>query len=702
MFVPLTLNLFNFLSHKDTKYVFQNGRPVLFVGENLDDPSQKGNGSGKSSLIEAIHFVLFGSPLRKVNLAELIKKDEKSAMVTFYLKNSVTNQELIIIRSLKPSQELYVEFGGKEIKRSNPNEYNRFILDTIGISKEDLKSFFLITKDSYTPFLLIPDSEKKKIITRFTKSERVDQLIESFPPRLNSIDMEITKSTTKLGAIAKSIKEFDELINSNTEEQWQQGINLQVEKIEVEIESLTEEVEKLRDEMSTQQANKLSVESEEIPEFNKSEYEAKISSQEAELIVVEEGQKSILLKLNELETTYSKTITSKSSQIKEYEIVLRHLKLEEKKQNEEIAQIELLLSGEIECPACTHKFLLPNKQELTLEECQDLLQVLSSELQELKQQISEQENKISLVNKEIIDSKQELSQKEKELLSEKSSLTYTLNHITLLLNNYKKELYDKEREYKRKVNEKEDKILAFQRKIKSLSERILDLNNTITTRFTTMEELLSAQFDPSSSGSLLAQKKKDEAKRELEEETNTTAELYKLLENTKKWQTNFKSFRNYLTNKTIEHISQFSNHFLQRMGSNISIQLEGYKENSTKTVKEEITGVVYKDGFKEGSYGRFSAGERGRIDICIILTFQELINLTCPSGGLDLLCCDEVLDSVDTLGLESIFFSLSDLKKTIILVSQNEINSLSKDTVVFKKEKGETYVYNKSQMLGGD
>ena len=58
-----SIELGNFLSHTDTKLEFDNGVTV-FVGHN---------GSGKSSIIDAITFSLFGQHTRKSNKG-LIKR----------------------------------------------------------------------------------------------------------------------------------------------------------------------------------------------------------------------------------------------------------------------------------------------------------------------------------------------------------------------------------------------------------------------------------------------------------------------------------------------------------------------------------------------------------------------------------------------------------------------------------------------------
>lgn len=157
------------------------------------------------------------------------------------------------------------------------------------------------------------------------------------------------------------------------------------------------------------------------------------------------------------------------------------------------------------------------------------------------------------------------------------------------------------------------------------------------------------------------------------------------LSQTAQWETNFKNFKSYVANQSIANIQDYANLFLRQMGSDLTIKLDGFSELASGKLKEQISVEVLRGGFSEGSYGAFSGGERGRIDVCTILAIQQLINLNCKSGGLDLLICDEILDQIDTLGLESIINSLQNLDRTIMIVSQNDINTLKDYTLTIEK-----------------
>ena len=73
----LPVEILNFLSHSETKLDFDKGVTV-FVGEN---------GAGKSSIIDAITFAMFGKHTRKSNKG-LIKKgnNQTYSKVEFEIK----------------------------------------------------------------------------------------------------------------------------------------------------------------------------------------------------------------------------------------------------------------------------------------------------------------------------------------------------------------------------------------------------------------------------------------------------------------------------------------------------------------------------------------------------------------------------------------------------------------------------------------
>jgi DNA repair exonuclease SbcCD ATPase subunit len=99
-------------------------------------------------------------------------------------------------------------------------------------------------------------------------------------------------------------------------------------------------------------------------------------------------------------------------------------------------------------------------------------------------------------------------------------------------------------------------------------------------------------------------------------------------------------------------------------------------------LREKITSNILRDGFQEGSFFKFSGGEKSRIEIATISGLQQLINFNTNSGGLDILMIDEILESVDGKGIQLIAKSANKLNKTIGLITHVNVPSESDYKIV--------------------
>ena len=104
------IQLKDFIAHRDTKLEFGKG-VTIFVGHN---------GSGKSSIIDAITFALFGKHTRKSN-KNLVRRGAGQAMVQ--MRFALNSREFQATRALGGSgsqsfsQFVLVSDGGKAVNR---------------------------------------------------------------------------------------------------------------------------------------------------------------------------------------------------------------------------------------------------------------------------------------------------------------------------------------------------------------------------------------------------------------------------------------------------------------------------------------------------------------------------------------------------------------------------------------------------------
>lgn len=212
----------NLCSFLELDYTPKQGEATLIFGNNLDSDSQNSNGSGKSALIEAIAIALTGEPLRKVNADEIINDTQDEATITAVLTNAELGEKMTINRRLSRKQPQLIQVvkqtdayddDTEEIKQATVADYNKYILDQIGLSKDDIFGNFILTARKYKSFLASSDKEKKEIINRFSNGVMVDDSIQELQADIapvqevfNAAENKVATCTGRVEAMAAEIE----------------------------------------------------------------------------------------------------------------------------------------------------------------------------------------------------------------------------------------------------------------------------------------------------------------------------------------------------------------------------------------------------------------------------------------------------------------------------------------------------------------
>jgi exonuclease SbcC len=211
----------NIAAFKELTYDLTPGVTTLVFGNNMDNDSQGSNGSGKSALLEAIAIAFTGEPLRKVKIDEIINDSSEEAFVKAVFHNSLSGEDFVVLRALfrKKAQqvECHIYKNGKEInpdetKQSGFSEYNKYILEKIGLSKDDIFSNFILSKHKFQCFLSSSDKDKKEIINRFSNAIIVDDAISALDDDISPAVESLRQAELKVSSIEGSITAMEEQI----------------------------------------------------------------------------------------------------------------------------------------------------------------------------------------------------------------------------------------------------------------------------------------------------------------------------------------------------------------------------------------------------------------------------------------------------------------------------------------------------------
>jgi DNA repair exonuclease SbcCD ATPase subunit len=132
-----------------------SNKTTLIIGEN---------GAGKSTILDALSFVLFGKAFRKISKPQLLNSITKKNLVV-EIEFSIGKQEYKIIRGMSPNVfEIYQ--NGSLIDQSSTSKDYQEILEK-SILKINHKSFcqvVVLGSASFVPFMQLTTSQRREII----------------------------------------------------------------------------------------------------------------------------------------------------------------------------------------------------------------------------------------------------------------------------------------------------------------------------------------------------------------------------------------------------------------------------------------------------------------------------------------------------------------------------------------------------------
>ena len=261
MWNPSKIEIYNLFAHKESVYDFKNNTCTVIFGKNETDRGLENNGAGKTTLFEAICIALTNESLRAIKKDSFINRDEEECKIVFHLHNPVLKMKLRISRQFfrgNKSAKIEIWENDKLNKQVvSVNEANKRVLELIGISREDLLRYFIISQDNRYTFFTASDGEKKEIMNRITSADMINPVIEELDLRYKEknaeykeIDDEIGKLSDKKELLVEQREEV--LANDNTEEELKE-LSEKISEAEEEIGEIDGNLDKWKKAVKTRE-----------------------------------------------------------------------------------------------------------------------------------------------------------------------------------------------------------------------------------------------------------------------------------------------------------------------------------------------------------------------------------------------------------------------------------------------------------------
>ena len=171
------------------------------------------NGSGKSSILDALTFVLFGKPYRDIKLSELVNTaNGKGLEVTCEFK--IGTDTYMIRRGLKPAIfEIYK--NGKEMDMLSTKKLNQDEIDKLlGINLRLFKNIVAVAVTNNKPFLSLPIGDKRALIENIFNIDVLGSMCKDVKKRKTVNNTELDLKTTERRGVVNSIEDNESYIEN--------------------------------------------------------------------------------------------------------------------------------------------------------------------------------------------------------------------------------------------------------------------------------------------------------------------------------------------------------------------------------------------------------------------------------------------------------------------------------------------------------
>jgi hypothetical protein len=235
-----TLKIINFLSIGKTPVVinFQKGLNII-TGINKDLMDRQ-NGVGKTTVIDALYYSLFGETTRELK-KEFITNNITNDTSEISLDFSIDDVKYKIVRSIKPSKCFLYE-NDNDISRDSILNTTEYVLSILELTPEIFNNCICLSVNSTTPFMAQKKIEKRKFIEGIFNLDIFSKMNAKLKEEYNEIKKDISMYSTKSSDLEKTIKFLYESQNRRKEERKnkEQAILANIDKCNSEIEKIKE------------------------------------------------------------------------------------------------------------------------------------------------------------------------------------------------------------------------------------------------------------------------------------------------------------------------------------------------------------------------------------------------------------------------------------------------------------------------------
>ena len=240
----LTVKNFMSVGNQTQAVDFNRERLTLVLGENLDqggDDSGSRNGTGKTTIINALSYALYGTALTNIKRNNLINKTNSKGMVVS-LDFEKDGNQYRIERGRSPTFFKFFINNEEQIEDESQGDSRKtqeYLNDLLGMSHDMFKH--IVALNTYSePFLAMRTNDQRAIIEQLLGITILSEKAENLKEQVRNTKDAITQETLKIEAIQTANSKIETTITSlqNNQRAWLAKKEQDITKLQTAISEL--------------------------------------------------------------------------------------------------------------------------------------------------------------------------------------------------------------------------------------------------------------------------------------------------------------------------------------------------------------------------------------------------------------------------------------------------------------------------------
>lgn len=584
---------------------------TLIRGINKSSKSKSNNGAGKSQILNAIAWGLYGEIPKGVTKAELINSSSKKngCVIVDIEHNNAKAKIERYLSDTKHKDNLYFKIDGED-KRGASNKDTQDNINTfLGIDYSSFITAVLFTMDEDSSFAGKTPSNQDKVFTNLLKMDYLVKAKDIVSIELKKIKTDIISTESTISKNETELSSMNNELNRSRDAKkaWEADKNGRLEDLKSRKKALTDSLSTLEyvgkeNEKLIELEDQLKRKNVELDTYNKEKFE--------DILTLIVGKRMAL----------------------EGEVAVAKKTISDIEEELSIAQE---INGQAICPTCKS----PLDEKAT-----------SDRVAELLKSLRRKQNGLEKLQETLTATRKEINSTQ-ENINNRDMIKNTITQLQHKIEMEEKEIKNKKDQLVERKKNNEKQIEQLDKDIEAIEKETFKLIDTFA---------LEVNIDQKA-------RDIDEYKKQLETSLYRE-ELYSF------WEEGFSAggIRNLLVESIIPELNELAAKYSSVLtGGELLITFAAQKELASGDKRNKLE-VKVTDLYGSDNYHTSSGGEKRRIDLCVNLTLHMLLAKTV---GMPFVFLDEALVKLDRRGIDNalqLFRDLTDEIPSIFIVTNQD------------------------------